>query len=125
LGNSSDSISLNKYISSTGRCSRREADLWIEVGRVRINGKVAKKGNRVSPEDVVTLDGKRIGINKSGSKKKSIYLAVNKKPGITCTTDRSDPDNIIDYVNYPKRIFPPGQICRKIYLQNNTHRGNE
>jgi len=88
LGNSSDSISLNKYISSTGRCSRREADLWIEVGRVRINGKVAKKGNRVSPEDVVTLDGKRIGINKSGSKKKSIYLAVNKKPGITCTNHR-------------------------------------
>ena len=104
-----NSVSLNKYISSTGRCSRREADLWIEIGRVRINGKIAKKGNRVNEDDVVTLDGKRIGAQ-SNRQKKKIYLAVHKKPGITCTTDRSDPDNIIDYVNYPKRIFPIGRI---------------
>ncbi len=103
----SDSISLNKFISNTGKCSRREADMWIEMGRIRINGKVAKKGNRVKSGDTVLIDNKKI---KSISKEKGIYLAVHKSPGITCTTDQSDPDNIIDYVNYPKRIFPIGRL---------------
>ena len=103
-----DSISLNKYISNTGKCSRREADLWIEMGRIKINGKVAKKGNRVGENDEVSIDGKKI--KRNTNKSNNIYLVVHKAPGITCTTDRSDPDNIIDYVNYPKRIFPIGRL---------------
>ena len=104
----SESISLNKYISNTGRCSRREADMWIEMGRIKINGKIARKGNRVAKGDTVSIDNKKI--KKTTDKSKGIYLAVNKSPGITCTTDQSDPDNIIDYVNYPKRIFPIGRL---------------
>ena len=100
-----DSISLNKYISSTGICSRREADRWIEAGRVRINGVVAQKGNRVSKKDEVTLDGKPLK-----AKPQPVYLALNKPPGITCTTDLRDKDNIIDFVNYPQRIFPIGRL---------------
>ena len=102
---SSESISLNKYISSTGICSRREADKWIEAGRVRLNGKVAIKGNRVEPGDTVTLDGGPIS-----TKPQPIYIMLNKPPGITSTTDRKDPDNIIDFVNHPKRIFPIGRL---------------
>jgi 23S rRNA pseudouridine2604 synthase len=99
------SISLNKYISETGICSRREADKWIEAGRVRINGTVAQKGNRVEDGDEVTLDGKRIG-----QKPQLVYIALNKPPGITCTTDLKDRDNIIDFVRHPKRIFPIGRL---------------
>ncbi len=98
-------ISLNKYISSTGICSRREADRLIEAGRVRINGQVAQKGNRVTDEDEVTIDGKPLR-----ERPKSVYIALNKPPGITSTTDRRDKDNIIDFVNHPKRIFPIGRL---------------
>lgn len=101
----SESISLNKYISQTGICSRREADTWIEAGRVCINDKVAIKGNRVFEGDVVTIDGELLA-----AKPKSVYLAFNKPQGITCTTDLSDPSNIIDFINYPKRIFPIGRL---------------
>ena len=100
-----DSTSLNKYISQTGICSRREADKWIEAGRVQINGKLAIKGNRVFENDEVKLDGKSI-VNKN----KLVYLALNKPPGITCTTDLKDKDNIIDFLNYPQRIFPIGRL---------------
>ncbi len=99
------SISLNKYISSTGLCSRREADRWIEAGRIEINGERAVKGNRVTPGDTVTLDGQVLL-----SKPKPVYLALHKPPGITSTTDRRDPDNIIDFLDYPKRIFPIGRL---------------
>ncbi len=102
---SDNSISLNKYISSTGICSRREADRWIEAGRVRINGQVAQKGNRVTDEDDVTIDGKPLK-----NKPKAVYIALNKPPGITCTTDLRDKDNIIDFVGHPQRIFPIGRI---------------
>lgn len=100
-----NSISLNKYISSTGICSRREADKWIDAGRVRINGKVAQKGNRVFENDVVKVDGKQLK-----SKPALVYIALNKPPGITSTTDLNDKDNIIDFVNHPKRIFPIGRL---------------
>ena len=103
----SESVSLNKFISNTGKCSRREADMWIQMGRIKINGKTARKGNRVNPGDTVFIDGKKV---KNVSKEKAIYMAVHKAPGVTCTTDQSDPDNIIDYVNYPKRIFPIGRL---------------
>lgn len=100
-----NSISLNKYISSTGVCSRREADKWIEAGRVKLNNKVAQKGNRVFDGDSVSIDDRPLG-----HKPKSVYLMLNKPPGITCTTDLSDRDNIIEFVNYPKRIFPIGRL---------------
>ena len=99
------SKSLNKYISETGICSRREADRWIESGRVTLNGQVARKGNRVVEGDQVLLDGQPLRTNP-----KSVYIALNKPPGITSTTDRKDKDNIIDFINYPKRIFPIGRL---------------
>ncbi len=100
-----NSISLNKFISSTGICSRREADKWIEAGRVKINGLVAQKGNRVTEEDDVTIDGKPLR-----SKPMLVYIALNKPPGITSTTDRRDKSNIIDFVKHPRRIFPIGRL---------------
>lgn len=100
-----NSVSLNKYISSTGISSRREADKWIEAGRVKINGTVAQKGNRVFEGDRVTIDDKPLK-----NKPKLVYIALNKPPGITCTTDLRDKDNIIDFVNHPERIFPIGRL---------------
>ena len=102
---STESISLNKFISQTGICSRREADTWIEAGRVCINGVVAIKGNRVFEKDQVTIDGKKLG-----ETPEFVYLAFNKPQGITCTTDLSDPSNIIDFIKYPLRIFPIGRL---------------
>lgn len=114
---SDSSISLNKYISQTGICSRREADRWIEAGRVKINGAVAQKGNRVFPQDQVSIDDKALG-----AQPKLVYLALHKPPGITCTTDRKDKDNIVDFVNHPQRIFPIGRLDKPstglIFLTN-------
>lgn len=113
-----DSISINKYVSRTGLCSRREADRWIEAGRVLINGKRAKKGNRVSAQDEVIVDGSIIQ-----KKAKAVYLAFHKPIGVTCTTDPSDKTNIISYINYPERIFPIGRLDKEssglILLTNN------
>lgn len=100
-------ISLNKYISSTGHCSRREADRLIEEGRVTLNGQVARRGNRVSPGDEVILDGQLI---KQKHQTKKTYLALNKPLGVVCTTAADEPDNIIDYIGYHKRIFPIGRL---------------
>ncbi|MEO5968153.1 MAG: 23S rRNA pseudouridine(2604) synthase RluF [Ferruginibacter sp.] len=97
--------SLNKYISDTGFCSRREADKYIDDCRVTINGKDAHKGNRVSPGDVVKIDGESIG-----KKKAPVYIMLNKPKGITCTTDQKDKTNITDFVNYKTRIFPVGRL---------------
>ena len=99
------SISLNKYISQTGICSRREADKWIDAGRVMINDQPAQKGNRVEEGDVVTIDGEPLE-----AKPASVYLAFHKPIGVTSTTDQRDPDNIIDYLKYPQRIFPVGRL---------------
>ena len=98
-------ISLNKYISETGFCSRRVADKYIDDARVSINGKEAKKGNRVTENDVVFIDGEPL-------KKKTppVYLMLNKPKGITCTTDVKDKTNIIDFINYKSRIFPIGRL---------------
>lgn len=100
-----NSTSLNKYISNSGYCSRREADVIIKDGRVTINGVLASLGNRVVDGDEVLLDGKLIG-----DKPKSIYLALNKPIGITCTTDTRVKGNIVDYIGYPERIFPIGRL---------------
>lgn len=101
-----ESKSLNKYIAETGFCSRRQADTYIEQSRVTINGVTAVKGNRVNAGDIVKLDGEMI----APATKKRVYIALNKPVGVTCTTDTSDPDNIIDFLDFPERIFPIGRL---------------
>ena len=96
---------LNKYISETGVCSRREADKWIDAGRVTCNGNPAALGTQVGEGDVVCIDGQPIG-----AKKKQIYIALNKPVGVTCTTEAHIEDNIIELVGYPERIFPIGRL---------------
>ncbi|RXM43507.1 23S rRNA pseudouridine(2604) synthase RluF [Flavobacterium sp. YO64] len=97
---------LNKFIGETGYCSRREADKLIEEGRVTINGAVPEMGTKVSPNDEVRIDGKLI-VEKH---EKMVYLAFNKPVGIECTTNLEVRNNIVDYINYPKRIFPIGRL---------------
>ncbi len=108
---------LNKYISDTGTCSRREADKLIEQGRVTVNGKTPQLGTKVSDEDVITIDLKPLK-----PKENLIYIAFNKPQGITCTTDLKDKDNIIEFINHPKRIFPIGRLDKPseglIFLTN-------
>ena len=96
---------LNKAISETGFTSRRGADKLIEEGKVKVNGETASLGVKVSPEDKIEVDGKLIT-----KTVEPIYLAFNKPVGITCTTDTNEPDNITDFINYPKRIFPVGRL---------------
>lgn len=97
---------LNKFIGETGYCSRREADKLIEEGRVTINGVVPEMGTKVSPTDEVRIDGKLI----VEQREKPVYLAFNKPVGIECTTNLDVRNNIVDYINYPKRIFPIGRL---------------
>lgn len=96
---------LNKFISETGICSRREADRLIEAGRVKVNGKKAELGTQVEQGDTVEVDGKPVG-----QRREAVYIALNKPVGITCTTERHIVGNIIDFVNYPERIFPIGRL---------------
>lgn len=113
-----ETISINKYIASTGICSRREADRMIESRRVTLNNKVAQKGNRVGSGDVVLLDGKPLK-----SKPPEIYIALNKPVGIVSTTDSREPANIVRFVNHPQRLFPIGRLDKDsqglILLTNN------
>jgi len=115
---------LNKYISETGICSRREADSWIEQGRVSINGKRAELGTQVNEGDEVRVNGRLVG-----AKKKQVYIALNKPVGITCTTERHIAGNIVDFVNHPDRIFPIGRLDKDseglILLTNNGDIVNE
>ncbi|WP_058300919.1 23S rRNA pseudouridine(2604) synthase RluF [Gorillibacterium timonense] len=96
---------INKYISETGVCSRREADKWVEEGRVTINGVKAELGSQAEEGDDVRVDGRPIG-----DKKRTVYLALNKPVGITCTTESHIKGNIVDFVGYPERIFPIGRL---------------
>jgi 23S rRNA pseudouridine2604 synthase len=117
-------VRLNKFISETGVCSRREADKWIEAGRVTCNGQPAVLGTQVSPGDEVRIDGDLIG-----AKKQQVYIALNKPVGIICTTESHIEDNIIDHVGFPERIFPVGRLDRDseglILLTNNGDIVNE
>jgi 23S rRNA pseudouridine2604 synthase len=97
---------LNKFIGETGYCSRREADKIIEEGRVTINGVVPELGTKVAPDDEVRIDGKLI----REKREKPVYLAFNKPVGIECTTNLEVRNNIVDYINYPTRIFPIGRL---------------
>ncbi len=98
---------INKYLSEAGYCSRRAADKLIEEGRVTINGKVPELGTKITEDDEVRVDNQLI----SEPQEKPVYLAFNKPIGIVCTTDtRVEKDNIIDYINYPTRIFPIGRL---------------
>ena len=111
---------INKFLSEVGYCSRRRADILIEEGKVIINGKIPEIGSKVKDGDQVIVEGQRI---EKSTKQKNIYLAFNKPVGIVCTTDRGvEPDNIIDFIKYPKRIFPIGRLDKSseglIFLTN-------
>lgn len=124
---------LNKYLSEVGYCSRREADRLIEEGRITVNGVVPEMGLKVSEDDVIKVNGQLIRNNEE----ENVYLAFYKPVGIECTTNSTVRDNIVDYINYPKRIFPVGRldkdsegliimtndgdIVNKILRQKNNH----
>ncbi len=108
---------LNKYLSEVGYCSRREADRLIKAERVTINNELPELGTKVKDGDVVKVNGKEVS-----NKTKLVYLALNKPKGITCTTDQTDPTNIVDFVKYPVRIFHIGRLDKDseglIFLTN-------
>lgn len=124
---------INKFLSESGFCSRREADKLIEQGRVTINGEIPEMGTKIGPNDEVRVNGTLIQEKKGNF----VYLAFNKPPGIECTTNLEVRDNIIDYINYPERIFPirrldkaseglifltnDGDIVNKILRARNNH----
>lgn len=124
---------LNKYLSEVGFCSRREADRLIEEGRITVNGKIPELGLKVTDADEIRVNGKLI----RQTDEDFVYLAFNKPVGIECTTNKKVRDNIVDYINYPKRIFPVGRldkdsegliimtndgdIVNKILRQKNNH----
>lgn len=99
---------LNKYLSESGACSRRQADALIAEGRVTVNGKRAAVGTQVAEGDDVRLDGERVG--QARKKTRPVYIALNKPVGITCTTERHVAGNIVDFVNHPERVFPIGRL---------------
>lgn len=100
-----EGIRVNKYLSDCGICSRRQADRLVEEGRIKVNGEVAVMGTKVFENDVVKYDNKVIS-----KENELILLAMNKPRGITCTAQKEDPDNIIDFLNYPKRVYPIGRL---------------
>lgn len=110
-------LRLNKFIGESGFCSRRDADRLIELGKVTVNGVKAQMGTKVTSTDRIEIGGQRIK-----ARAKPIYIALHKPVGVTCTTDRKDKDNIIDFLKHPKRIFPIGRLDKAseglIFLTN-------
>ena len=98
-------VRINKFLSEAGVCSRREADRKIENGEVRINDKVAATGDKVMPEDIVYVNGRPVK-----KEEELVLLALNKPVGIVCTAEKREKNNVIDYINYPKRIYPIGRL---------------
>ena len=103
--NENSEIRLNKYLSDAGVCSRREADRLTSAGKVTINGRVAVLGDKVLPTDQVEVEGKPVS-----REEEQIIIAFNKPEGIECTAQRENPDNIIDFIGYEKRIYPIGRL---------------
>lgn len=102
-----EKIRINKYLSEVGFCSRRAADRLLEEGRITINGMIPELGTKVSDEDEIFVDGKTI----KKVEEEFVYIAFNKPVGIVCTTDtKREKNNIVDYINHPKRIFPIGRL---------------
>lgn len=120
---------LNKYISDTGLCSRREADELIESGRVRVDGRKAEVGAVIETDAVVLVDGSPLRLKNQRGGAKSVYIALNKPVGVTCTTDSDVKDNIVDFVDHRERIFPIGRLDKDseglILLTNNGDIVNE
>ena len=100
-----EEIRLNKFLSDAGFCSRRQADRLIEEGHVKVNSETALMGQKVTLLDKVTVDGKEVS-----REEEQIVIAFNKPVGVECTTDKNNPDNIVDYINYKKRIYPIGRL---------------
>ncbi len=118
-----EKMRLNKYLSAQGICSRREADRYIEAGKVTINGQAAGMGEKVDGTEEICLDGKLV----SGVREEKIVLAMNKPSGIVCSS--KEKDNIIDYLKYPKRVYPVGRLDKDstglILLTNDGELMNE
>lgn len=102
-----ETIRLNKFISESGFCSRREADQYIENRQVTVNGRVGKVGQNILPSDEVFVNEVQIEMK---DKDMAAYIMLNKPVGITCTTDSADPDNIVDFLSLGQRIFPIGRL---------------
>lgn len=100
-----EQIRLNKFLSDAGYCSRREADRIVEQGVVKVNGKTAVMGQKVTINDSIMVKGKNIS-----REEEQILIALNKPVGIECTTDLNNPDNIVDFINFDKRIYPIGRL---------------
>lgn len=116
-----EEVRINKYLSQLGYCSRRAADKLIDQGRITINDVVPEMGTKVKPGDIVKVNGEPV--SKEELKEPNVYIAFNKPVGIVCTTDtRVEKDNIIDFIKYPKRIFPIGRLDKPseglIFLTN-------
>lgn len=97
---------INKFLADAGVCSRRQADILIKQNKVKINGKIAGLGDRIDLEDEVTVSGKPVILKN----KQSVYLVFHKPVGVICTADKNSPDNIIEFINYPDRIYPIGRL---------------
>ena len=119
-----DAVRINKYLSQAGICSRRQADTYVEEGRVEVDGEVAVSGTKVLPGQSVTFDGKPVKIQED-----LIFLAFHKPRGIVCTASKEEKDNIIDYINYPTRIYPIGRLDKDsqglILLTNDGEAANQ
>ena len=98
-------VRLNKYLSDAGVCSRRQADRYVEEGKITVDGRPARMGERVTPGQTICLDGREIR-----PERRRIVLAVNKPRGIVCTTEKREKDNIVDFIGYPERIYPMGRL---------------
>ena len=105
MAESAPGMRINKYLSERGLCSRREADSWVEKGRVRINGALATLGTKIQGGDTVQVDGRTVGAETS-----HVYIALHKPVGIECTTDLRVPNNVIEFVGHRERIFPIGRL---------------
>lgn len=119
-----DAIRINKYLSQAGICSRRQADVYVEQGKVLVDGQMAVSGTKVLPGQQVLFDGKPVTVEEN-----LIFLAFHKPKGIVCTSSRAEKDNIIDYINYPTRIYPVGRLDKDsqglILLTNDGEAANQ